>query len=99
MIRRPPRSTLFPYTTLFRSHHEQVGPEASLSRRILRRSRRDRDEDAALAHRMHEGAGHLTADGVEGDVDAAHSLAHVLLGVVDVLVRAETEDEIAVPRG
>src|SRR3712207_6939280 len=24
MIRRPPRSTLFPYTTLFRSHHEDV---------------------------------------------------------------------------
>src|SRR3712207_9545527 len=24
MIRRPPRSTLFPYTTLFRSHHEGV---------------------------------------------------------------------------
>src|SRR3712207_6855905 len=23
MIRRPPRSTLFPYTTLFRSRHEQ----------------------------------------------------------------------------
>src|SRR2546430_6282274 len=23
MIRRPPRSTLFPYTTLFRSHHAQ----------------------------------------------------------------------------
>src|SRR3712207_8832077 len=28
MIRRPPRSTLFPYTTLFRSEHilQQVGP-------------------------------------------------------------------------
>src|SRR5258708_9945255 len=27
MIRRPPRSTLFPYTTLFRSHHIlPVGP-------------------------------------------------------------------------
>src|SRR2546422_8251409 len=25
MIRRPPRSTLFPYTTLFRSHHPR-GP-------------------------------------------------------------------------
>src|SRR2546422_10626233 len=25
MIRRPPRSTLFPYTTLFRSHLERVG--------------------------------------------------------------------------
>src|SRR2546430_12935588 len=24
MIRRPPRSTLFPYTTLFRSLHDQV---------------------------------------------------------------------------
>src|SRR5256885_10959336 len=28
MIRRPPRSTLFPYTTLFRSAY---GPEAALS--------------------------------------------------------------------
>src|SRR3712207_7238927 len=26
MIRRPPRSTLFPYTTLFRSEKEQGGP-------------------------------------------------------------------------
>src|SRR2546427_5981476 len=25
MIRRPPRSTLFPYTTLFRSHQQLVG--------------------------------------------------------------------------
>src|SRR2546428_8372302 len=37
MIRRPPRSTLFPYTTLFRSHHDI---ELELSR--LRR-RRDGD--------------------------------------------------------
>src|SRR2546430_12448371 len=27
MIRRPPRSTLFPYTTLFRSHHEEDDAE------------------------------------------------------------------------
>src|SRR3712207_7460888 len=26
MIRRPPRSTLFPYTTLFRSCHHYAGP-------------------------------------------------------------------------
>src|SRR5256885_11970033 len=26
MIRRPPRSTLFPYTTLFRSHHQGIAP-------------------------------------------------------------------------
>src|SRR5256885_5503996 len=37
MIRRPPRSTLFPYTTLFRS--QQV-PD-NLCRRGWRRSRRD----------------------------------------------------------
>src|SRR3712207_7443018 len=28
MIRRPPRSTLFPYTTLFRSHGDQLGEGA-----------------------------------------------------------------------
>src|SRR5437899_8071119 len=33
MIRRPPRSTLFPYTTLFRSPSENGGP-ASLSRQV-----------------------------------------------------------------
>src|SRR3712207_8643366 len=27
MIRRPPRSTLFPYTTLFRSEHQEVRVE------------------------------------------------------------------------
>src|SRR5258708_10458395 len=27
MIRRPPRSTLFPYTTLFRSHLVEVGTD------------------------------------------------------------------------
>src|SRR3712207_7101623 len=33
MIRRPPRSTLFPYTTLFRSYEEEIfGPVASLFR-------------------------------------------------------------------
>src|SRR5690349_22088794 len=35
MIRRPPRSTLFPYTTLFRSHRAQ-------GRRAGRRARRTR---------------------------------------------------------
>src|SRR2546422_4660908 len=30
MIRRPPRSTLFPYTTLFRSHGERHAPNRGL---------------------------------------------------------------------
>src|SRR5438874_8602607 len=35
MIRRPPRSTLFPYTTLFRSNRETTAATAS-SRPIIR---------------------------------------------------------------
>src|SRR3712207_7219482 len=35
MIRRPPRSTLFPYTTLFRSPHEQAA--ADVERELERR--------------------------------------------------------------
>src|SRR5260221_7263483 len=31
MIRRPPRSTLFPYTTLFRSHDVAVGDDILLA--------------------------------------------------------------------
>src|SRR5215475_2159094 len=44
MIRRPPRSTLFPYTTLFRSRHRAAGREArrSHSRQHAPRHRRDR---------------------------------------------------------
>src|SRR3712207_9533409 len=34
MIRRPPRSTLFPYTTLFRSQRRQASSHASLIRRL-----------------------------------------------------------------
>src|SRR2546425_1846291 len=35
MIRRPPRSTLFPYTTLFRSHQCQNRPNLRLPRRAI----------------------------------------------------------------
>src|SRR5256885_6994550 len=34
MIRRPPRSTLFPYTTLFRSHDRLEQLDAGLARRF-----------------------------------------------------------------
>src|SRR2546422_4428588 len=36
MIRRPPRSTLFPYTTLFRSHSRLLAcrPEKSVARSV-----------------------------------------------------------------
>src|SRR5258706_10427811 len=37
MIRRPPRSTLFPYTTLFRSRDPRLEPPFSFGERPLRR--------------------------------------------------------------
>src|SRR5256885_11914484 len=36
MIRRPPRSTLFPYTTLFRSHHPAKSPKSAWLPVLLR---------------------------------------------------------------
>src|SRR6476620_11982660 len=42
MIRRPPRSTLFPYTTLFRSFRRRDRPHrGKLSRALDRRRRKD----------------------------------------------------------
>ncbi len=41
----------------------------------------------------------VRADGVERDVCTAHSLAHGLLGVVHVLVGAQTQHEVAVACG
>src|SRR3712207_8006068 len=64
MIRRPPRSTLFPYTTLFRSHHAgdriaAVNRGCAISQHIdlLDRSKRervkiDKRRDAALSKRV-----------------------------------------------
>src|SRR3712207_7536281 len=54
MIRRPPRSTLFPYTTLFRSPHDETGGE-----RVERAYAR---EDAVSEKRGNEGQGEVTVD-------------------------------------
>src|SRR2546427_9643673 len=35
MIRRPPRSTLFPYTTLFRSQSPQIAAEPAFVRQLI----------------------------------------------------------------
>src|SRR5687768_17930168 len=46
MIQRPPRSTLFPYTTLFRSHELPSGVELGLASSRELRSRTDRTRRA-----------------------------------------------------
>src|SRR3712207_8786329 len=63
MIRRPPRSTLFPYTTLFRS--DEVA-----DRRVAGRDPGGR-RDLVLALDVLGGLEQLLGDGLDGLLDAA----------------------------
>src|SRR3712207_7737705 len=55
MIRRPPRSTLFPYTTLFRSARPRAARPAVGRRRVLHdRRRRRRPPPDAVADAGHQ---------------------------------------------
>src|SRR3712207_7533775 len=61
MIRRPPRSTLFPYTTLFRSHAGRAGAggRAGIARRVagnagIRRGTGGRGSERVTWHRRSE---------------------------------------------
>src|SRR3712207_8601991 len=62
MIRRPPRSTLFPYTTLFRSH---AGADDTLPRRHTGRQRWG-GEDALLPQPLPEHHGQLVRADEDG---------------------------------
>src|SRR6185437_17006529 len=48
MIRRPPRSTLFPYTTLFRSDRPAAPTTAQRARRCRRGPRRSEEHTSEL---------------------------------------------------
>src|SRR2546430_11344950 len=66
MIRRPPRSTLFPYTTLFRSHEEDPGVYAEHHRKHWRRVRRERAMEL-FCIRKGESGGHDKHEGKSSD--------------------------------
>src|SRR2546421_6912933 len=64
MIRRPPRSTLFPYTTLFRSEHDEQDREPGKERHPPGA----RDEVAPLGdHGAPRGRGRRDAGAEEGE--------------------------------
>src|SRR3712207_9525234 len=83
MIRRPPRSTLFPYTTLFRSG--AVGLVSALLRLNHHRPSTRGAAGPAAAHQAHVGIGGLAAAALEARQDLLCSLeglaAHDLRGV------------------
>src|SRR5216684_7947557 len=55
MIRRPPRSTLFPYTTLFRSQRTTAasGRSWKSARKRIRRALRSEEHTSELQSRLH----------------------------------------------
>src|SRR5258705_1008456 len=59
MIRRPPRSTLFPYTTLFRSVCEATGEAGA-------------EIHAGTAEHAHDAAGHVLAAVITRAFDDSH---------------------------
>src|SRR2546430_11537393 len=68
MIRRPPRSTLFPYTTLFRS-----GGEGGLVRGEVDREGRDLLRRAEPAHRLALDKGAARRDRKSTRLNSSHS--------------------------
>src|SRR5256885_12978896 len=78
MIRRPPRSTLFPYTTLFRS-----------ARRALRR--RPRPDRVRRPHRHDEGAARGVCDLLDRKSTRLNSSHLVISYAVFCLKKKKTE--------
>src|SRR3989475_12669010 len=87
MIRRPPRSTLFPYTTLFRSEglvrrreHVLVALGAYLAPAPHHAAREREDDSREVGHRedgrLGRGEGGVRVLGEDQEVAAAHALLH-----------------------
>src|SRR2546425_7130958 len=68
MIRRPPRSTLFPYTTLFRSTNRFEGRKIKLLLAVI----------AAIACRSRPGIAAITASRSEEHTSELQSLAYLV---------------------
>src|SRR3989454_11021562 len=92
MIRRPPRSTLFPYTTLFRSRRRDVArlPRRLGDQRLGREVRRERPERQRARPALHapvaeRPARHGLAGGVHdepGEADPARRLGRAQIDVL-----------------
>src|SRR5690242_21254646 len=80
MIRRPPRSTLFPYTTLFRSHRrgrvDRLGHPAPAAGRQAARAHRRRDRKSTRLNSSHMSISYAVfcLKKKKKDIEAAHEI-------------------------
>src|SRR5690349_23000111 len=72
MIRPPPRSTLFPYTTLFRSAHAVVEELALRDRHVAHVGRREADRVAPALDVAHDRADRLGLDRKSTRLNSSH---------------------------
>src|SRR3712207_8574306 len=78
MIRRPPRSTLFPYTTLFRSTPSQQG-DVSLDDFLDRARSAEPTSESQPADPLAPRDPFIGRDGLFYDLEVAARLQHVVL--------------------
>src|SRR5258708_24158677 len=74
MIRRPPRSTLFPYTTLFRS----LGPSPPFERQVRRSAPLEGDCDCVICSTQVAAADHTVAIRSEEHTSELQSPDHLV---------------------
>src|SRR2546425_8526279 len=79
MIRRPPRSTLFPYTTLFRSREARGRQEVGAARRAPHSGDDDQRRTQARKGRFAAERLRRTALGRKGAQDLRHTVGIALL--------------------
>src|SRR5258708_28539188 len=86
MIRRPPRSTLFPYTTLFRSGHAPV---------LGRRPRAERKPRMTMAEELSLQATPFADDFVDVAALNAHVSTHLFERIERVRLAAQAGENVA----
>src|SRR2546430_12496705 len=73
MIRRPPRSTLFPYTTLFRSDRRQVQTACQQNGAMVGKLCRDVVDGGTLVEQVVYGQADIQADRKSTRLNSSHS--------------------------
>src|SRR2546425_9634177 len=101
MIRRPPRSTLFPYTTLFRSLHRQRGMLPPVEAQPDLRHRLPRASGQGLTQRHGPSfGGHVRSRGdrSEEHTSELQSLAYLVCRLL-LEKKTETAEELSLGNG